>query len=277
MPEGDSLRNIVRALTPLLVGHPVVSLVTAGVEQPALVGQSIGRPWAIGKHLLVPIGPRAALHVHHGLMGAWHAYPRGERWRRPRRLAEVILTTDSHTLPCFEPMLVELLEAGMVHRHPMLSRLGPDLLDDEIDWDDVLARARASRAIDVAGLLLDQTVAAGVGNIYKNECLFISRLSPWSRPRSLSDDDILALFELASRRMAGNVRPGLRTMTPLRLQKRTGERFWVYERRGQPCLVCTRPVQMRIQGPEQRNTFWCPTCQPAPADPAPGLSARRRR
>jgi endonuclease-8 len=275
MPEGDSLRNIVRALSPLLVGQPVVSLQTAGTPQPGLVGQRIGQPRAHGKHLLIPVGPRAVLHVHHGLMGAWHAYPRGERWRRPRHLAEVILETPEHVLPCFEPMLVELLLADMVHHHPMLARLGPDLLEEEIDWCAVLERARVSRAIDVAGLLLDQTVAAGVGNIYKNECLFIRRLSPWTRPRDLTDDDILALLTLASERMKENVRPGLRTLTTPLLQKRTGERFWVYERRGQPCLVCTRPIQMRIQGQQQRNTFWCPSCQPAPEDPAPGLTVFR--
>ena len=270
MPEGDSLRNIVRALSPLVVGQPVVSLITDGVEQPALVGQTIGQPYARGKHLLIPIGPRAALHVHHGLMGSWHAYPRGERWRRPRRLAAVILTTTTHTLPCFEPMLVELLEADLVHQHPMISRLGPDLLDAVVDWEEVLRRARERRTLDVAGLLLDQTVAAGVGNIYKNECLFIARLSPWTRPAALSDEDILGLLRLASARMAENIRPGLRTLIPLRLQKRTGERFWVYERRGAPCLVCTRPIRMRVQGREQRNTFWCPHCQPAPEEPAPG-------
>ena len=187
------------------------------------------------------------------------------------------METAEHTLPCFEPMLVELLEAGMIHRHPMISRLGPDLLTEPVDYDTVLQRARRSRAIDLAGLLLDQSVAAGIGNIYKNESLFITRSHPWIRPSSLSDDAILDLYRLAAARLKENVRPGLRTMTPLRVQKRTGERFWVYERRGRPCLVCTRPVRKCIQGPENRNTFWCPSCQEVPEDPAPGWVTRRRR
>ena len=270
MPEGDSLRNIAAALTTLVAGATVESLITAGVAQPALAGQRIAPPAARGKHLLMPIGPRAVLHVHHGLHGAWHAYPVGAPWRLPAHRAAIVLRAGGHVLPCFDPMQVELLEAGRLEQHPALSPLGPHLLDTAPDLDEVLARARRCRAADVAGVLLDQRVAAGIGNIYKSETLFLSGTHPWTRPAALSDAALQGLFALASHKMKGNVRPGLRTLTSPRVLKRTGQRLWVYQRRGQPCLRCTRPIRCRNQGAENRITFWCPACQPLPADPAPG-------
>ena len=269
MPEGDSLRNIVRALGPLLEGAAVRRLRTGGTEHPKLIGLPLGPPRARGKHLLLPIGPDAVLHVHHGLSGAWHAYPRGEVWRRPRREAAIHLETERHDLPCFDPMLVELLDARDAERHPMIARLGPDLLDEPLDLDEVLARARRSPRLSVAGLLLDQQVACGIGNIYKNECLYMEALHPWTRPRDLSDAALRAVYALAHRLMRENVRPGLRATTPLRVQKQSRARFWVYGRAGQPCIRCGDRVRRRQQGDEGRDTFWCPRCQPVPAYTAP--------
>ena len=264
MPEGDSLRNIVRALRPLLTAQPLVELWTEGIRHPHLSGAAIGAPRARGKHLLIPIGPGAVLHVHHGLNGAWHAYRPGERWRLPARRAPLRVRTPGHVLPCFDPMLVELLDAKNADRHPMIARLGPDLLDEEPDLDAVLDRARRCERLSVAAVLLDQTVAAGIGNIYKNELLFIAGCHPWTAPGALDDDALHQLYEMAHALMRSNVRPGMRATTPLDVQKRHRQRFWVYGRAGAPCLRCGARIQRRQQGDEGRDTMWCPRCQPAP-------------
>ncbi|MFT4974373.1 MAG: endonuclease-8 [Myxococcota bacterium] len=269
MPEGDSLRNIARALTPLLEGQELVGLWTDGLRHPKLVGELLGAPSARGKHLLIPIGEHAVLHVHLGLNGAWHVYRPGERWRLPGSRAPLRLETAKHTLPCFDPMLVELLDAKSVNRHPMLARLGPDLLDEAPDLNDILDRARGCGRLSIAAVLLDQKVAAGIGNIYKNEVLFIAGRHPWTVPTHLSDDDILGLYALAAELLRSNVRAGMRATTPLSVQKRHRERFWVYGRAGAPCLRCGGRIQRRQQGDEGRDTMWCPRCQPAP----PGASA----
>ncbi|MEL6341995.1 MAG: DNA-formamidopyrimidine glycosylase family protein [Myxococcota bacterium] len=269
MPEGDSLRNIVRALTPLVENQRMIRLRTADVEHDALVGETLGAPRARGKHLLVPIGQHAILHVHHGLNGAWHAYLPGDRWRRPPAAAAVVLETNGHVLPCFDPMLVELLAADQVNQHGMIARLGPDLLDPAPDFDDVMARVRRSPALSIAALLLDQRVAAGIGNIYKNEILFLTETHPWTRPQDLDDASIRAMYRLASEQMKDNVRPGLRTTTPREVQKKSRDRFWVYSRVGRPCIRCGTTIRKRQQGDEGRDTFWCSSCQPLPARTAP--------
>jgi len=270
VPEGDSLRNIVRALTPLLAGQRLVELWTDGIRHPTLSDVTIGPPRARGKHLLIPLGDHVVLHVHHGLNGAWHAYRPGERWRQSPRRAPLRLRTPDAVLPCFDPMLVELLDARSADRHPMIARLGPDLLDAAPDLDAVLARARACGRLSIAAVLLDQTVAAGIGNIYKNEVLFISGTHPWTSPSVLSDDALRGLFALGSELMHTNVRPGMRATIPLSLQKRHRERFWVYGRAGAPCLRCGTKITRRQQGDEGRDTLWCRRCQPAPA---PGTHA----
>lgn len=270
MPEGDSLRNIVRALTPLLSGQALSELWTDGVRHPQLSGSVLGAPRARGKHLLLPIGDDAVLHVHHGLNGAWHVYRPGERWRLPARRAPLRLRTAAHVLPCFDPMLVELLDAAGADRHPMIARLGPDLLDEAPDMADILDRARRCGRLSVAAVLLDQTVAAGIGNIYKNELLFLAGLHPWTVPGALDDDTLRGLYASAHDLMRANVRPGMRATTPLSVQKRHRQRFWVYGRAGAPCLRCGTKIQRRQQGDEGRDTLWCPRCQPAPP---PGQAA----
>jgi endonuclease VIII len=116
-----------------------------------------------------------------------------------------------------------------------------------------LRGADQSRALGDA--LLDQRLVAGIGNMWKAECLFAAALSPWTPLARVSDDELRSVVGEAHRLMRA------------RLDGPGGSRR-VYRRTGRPCPRCGTPVRSWPQGDGARMAYWCPACQPGP-EPAP--------
>jgi endonuclease-8 len=131
--------------------------------------------------------------------------------------------------------------------------LGPDILVQPFDLEEVLRRARASEVRALGELLLDQRVCAGIGNIYKCESLWIQGLDPWRSQDELADADLGQLYQVARRLM----REALAGQGP----RRRG----VHARGGRPCLRCGSPIRVKAQGAQGRLTYHCPRCQVGPA------------
>jgi endonuclease VIII len=132
-------------------------------------------------------------------------------------------------------------------------------------------RARASEAI--APVLLAQRVAAGIGNIFKSETLFLCGIDPFSRVADLTDDQLHALLTTAQRLLRANVLDSSTEgiVTYFGLRRTTGraapsDRLWVYGRRGKPCRRCGTPIASAKQGLDARLTYWCPQCQKGHGD-----------
>ena len=248
MPEGDSIERVRQAITPLLLGKRVVR---AECRWPdvvrALAGTTCTSIEAIGKHLLVGFDDDTFLRVHLGMPGSWHVYAPGERWQRPRADLGVLLETDEDVLVCFRPPEVERLTQKERAHHRVLQSLGPDVLKDPFDLDEVVRRARHPDRADMmlAELLLDQRVSAGIGNIFKCEALHALRLSPHAEVHDVDDDTLRALYAEASRMMRASVASG-----------RAPGRIY----RARACGACGGRVQVEEQG--ERLTWWCPRCQP---------------
>ena len=218
-----------------------------------MVGHTVEKVEANGKHLLVRFDSGHVLHTHMRMTGSWHVYRGGERWQRPAHQARVVLTCGDRVAVCFNAPVVELLVPGAEQNHPSLARLGPDVVDDPPDLDEVRRRARR-RPPDLAlgELLLDQRVVAGIGNIWRCEALFLERRNPWAPQSSLTDDELDALVGTASRIMRESLRPSA-GRSPR----------WVYRRTGRPCRRCGTAIVSRPQGEQARRAYWCPRCQPA--------------
>jgi endonuclease-8 len=221
-----------------------------------MVGRRIESVEAWGKHLLIRFDSGQVLHTHLRMSGSWHVYRSGEAWQRPERQARLVLTCDDRVAVCYNAPVVELLAPRAEQAHPSLSRLGPDILNDPLDVDDVRQRAQ-TRGHDVAlgELLLDQTVVAGIGNIWRCESLFLESRNPWTPQSELSDADLDTLLMTTSRLMRASADPD----APARPAPR-----WVYRRTGRPCRRCGTKIECRRQGEHARTTYWCPTCQPLP-------------
>jgi endonuclease-8 len=224
-----------------------------GLPAAKLVGQRVEAVEAQGKHLLVRLDSGQVLHSHMKMTGSWHVYREGEPWRRPESQARLILACGDRVAVCFNAPVVELLARRAEAVHPALVGLGPDLLVDPFDVDEVRRRAR-SRPPDlpIGELLLDQRVVAGIGNIWRCESLFVERRNPWQAQSALTDDELDRLVLTASRLMRAQLGPW---------RPENGQR-WVYGRSGRPCRRCGTPIQARRYGEGARVVYWCPRCQP---------------
>src|SRR6266536_2805142 len=185
MPEGDTIAQSARTLAGVLVGRTVTGLrsTVAGVEARAdalgVVGNQVAAVESRGKHLLIRFSGGAVLRTHMRMTGAWHLYRVGTRWQQPAHLARVVVEASDVLAVCFNAPEVELLSADGLAKHAGLGRLGPDLLAPDFDEAEALARLRAAGERPIADALLDQSIVAGIGNVYKSEVLFIDRVSPF--------------------------------------------------------------------------------------------------
>ncbi len=275
MPEGDTIHRLANVIRPELIDHTLteVTLREQG-SLAALTDQRVKRVEAHGKHLLISVESGWSLRMHLGMYGDMHRYQLGERWKRSRTDAVLVLSTDDDVVfAWFEPAQAELCPTKMLRIHPLLSRLGPDLLAFEVDFTEVVKRAMACAHVrgltyGIGELLLDQSVSCGIGNIYKNELLFIEGLSPWTPAVAVTEDTFLGIYQRARRLLKQNLKPGKRS-TRRRIGRsgtflRREPKLWVYGREGRPCLRCGAVIRMVPQGAQPRVTFFCPQCQPLP-------------
>jgi endonuclease-8 len=192
------------------------------------------------------------------MTGSWHLYRVGSRWRKPAGFARVIVEAGDVLAVCFSAPEVELLSADQVAGHEGLRRLGPDLLDPAFDAAEALARLRAADDLEIADALLDQSIMAGIGNVYRSEVLFLERVSPFAQVAALPDDTLQRLLQTARRELRRNVGMGRRRTTAGHQR----QSLWVYDRAGRPCARCGTTIRRVAQGPHARSTYWCPACQP---------------
>ncbi len=269
MPEGDTIWRTARTLEAALAGKEVLAFdsplpaVTAASRRLAIVGSTVARVEAQGKHLLVRFDSGVVLHTHLGMKGSWSL-------RRPeagsaRRVARprVVLEVDGAVAACHRAPVVEVLSSRAARAHPALSRLGPDLLRSDFDPSGARERMRVRNHVEVGVALLDQTNLAGIGNVYKSEALFSAGVSPFTLVRDLDDHALERLITIARDLMRRNLGSGERRTTP----GLAPGRLWVYRRTGRPCRRCGVAVRRVSQGEQARSTYFCPRCQGPPASP----------
>jgi endonuclease-8 len=248
VPEGDSLHRAALRLQ-VLVGqkvdvetpHPRAAAKRLAERLDGLVLESVE---ATGKNLLLRFQGGHVLRSHLRMTGRWRVVPRGApRAGRPW----LVLRGAEHEAVLWNGPVLELDAA----RGP---RLGPDILDAEPDYDEMLERLRARPDRQVGDALLDQRLVAGIGNIWRSEALWEARLSPWRPVADVTDEELRATLDAAHRLMAASV-DGAR---PLRR---------VYRRTGRPCRRCGAEIRAHAQGDGARIAYWCPTCQRGGAEP----------
>jgi formamidopyrimidine-DNA glycosylase len=147
-------------------------------------------------------------------------------------------------------------------RFASLDHLGPDLCRADADLDLAVARMAtvASPDDDIADVLLDQRVAAGIGNVYTSEVLWACRLHPLTPLADVGTDLRRQLLETAASQLRANLTTRRRTTVagpPGSLA--------VYHRSRRPCRRCGTAIRWQRTGRDHRSTYWCPRCQPAPA------------
>lgn len=271
MPEGDTIFRAARTLDRALAGRQVTAFDThlaqlAVVDRRAPVsGRTVIGASARGKHLVMEFSGDLYLRSHMRMHGSWHLYRPGERWRARRIDARIVITTSEWLAIAFNVSDAEFLSREELDRHARMTALGPDLLSDAFDRDEVKRRLRETPARHIAEAILRQQSMAGLGNVYKSEVLFICGVDPQAPVDAVDDGTLDCLIDrgralirlnVSERAIAGVVGHG--RVTTGRLNP--AERLWVYGRAGKPCLKCATPI-MSANETEGRRTYWCPSCQ----------------
>ena len=261
MPEGDSVHTHAQRIRENMQGRPLVRI--SGTEPSVrrqaerIRGSGISQVAAVGKHLLVDFDRGWTLRVHLGMTGHWRFGPRSSL--RSDGPARVVLETAGWSARCFRAPTVQVGRTPAIWE--LIEHLGPDLLDDPPDIAGALTRARqGDQSRGISDLLLDQRIAAGIGNVYRNEVLFEAGVHPEHPVGNLSDERITWMFTRAADQMRRNVGRQSRTTTGTR---RRGAETFVYGRAGHRCRRCGTQVHVGESTDLNRVTYWCPGCQPS--------------
>ncbi len=236
-----------------------------------LTGQTVTVLDRRAKYLIGSLSSGETLLMHLGMSGSFRVVPFAVR--RSLRAADSVTDLGPHDHVVFrmssgrdvvfnDPRrfgVMELVAAGKLPRHPVLSRLGPEPLSDDFKAE-ALARACRGKKTSLKAALLDQRVVAGLGNIYASEALHIAGLSPRRRastiatpsgaPRDAAHRLVAAIKRVLEEAIARQSAPVYRD-----------ERFLVYDRCGERCVKsgCTGIIRRAVQG--GRSSFFCPLCQ----------------
>jgi endonuclease VIII len=219
---------------------------------------------AYGKHLFYDFGAGRHLHIHLGLYGKFRT---GELpFPEPRGALRLRFSSRHHWLELRGPTACEVLTGA--ERGKLIARIGPDPLREDADHAAAIDRILASRA-PIGGLLMDQSVISGIGNIYRAELLFRARLNPFRPGNSLSKRELLKLWKDARELLrAGMIDRRIVTTVPAHRphpkgKARRGETHYVYRRHRLACFICG--AEIRREEFIGRKLYWCPECQPAAA------------
>lgn len=267
MPEGHTVHRLARLQRRRYAGRPVaVSSPQRRFSTGARIvdGRVLVDVQAHGKHLFQHYGPDTTVHVH---LGLWGRFPNRELPREPPRgQVRMRIVGETHYADLRGPAACELLDDAGVAQ--LRARLGEDPLRDDADPARVRERFARSRA-PLAAVLMDQSVIAGIGNVFRAETLFRTGLDPMTPARDLDDrsfgllwDDLTAMLHDGERR--GRIETLRPEHDPALLEPPDrgavcASVVYAYRRTGQPCLVCGAPIahaEVRT-----RNLFWCPGCQ----------------
>jgi endonuclease VIII len=275
MPEGDTIFRTARALGRALGGREVIAFrstyptLTRFHEDAPITGRTVERVEARGKWLLIHFSGGATLATHMLMSGSWHIYRPGERWQQPRQDLRIAIENAEFIAVGFKVPVAEMHTAQSLKRAVKIPPPETDVLGKAFDAGEAVRKMRERAGDEIADVLLDQKVLAGVGNVFKSEICFVCGIHPFSRIETLSNESLTALVRAARKLVGANVLEdsGNTIVTYGGRGRRTthesdpGASLWVYGRAGQPCRKCGEDIECRLQGPNARVSFWCPQCQ----------------
>lgn len=279
MPELPEVETVCRGLAPRLVGRVLarVEVRRAGLRVPfppdmagRLTGRRVQAVRRRAKYILIHLDDGAVVIAHLGMSGRMIVAdgPAGA----PGRHDHVVLETDDGAVVTFNDArrfgLMVLTTEGELDAHPLLAGLGPEPLSRTFTPSALSARL-SGRAAPIKAALLDQTVVAGLGNIYVSEALFRAGISPVREARSVAGAPAARLVPAIKAVLRAAIAAGGSSLRDY--VQASGElgyfqhAFAVYDREGAACPGCdcdpakTGGIQRLVQS--NRSTYWCPRRQ----------------
>lgn len=269
MPELPEVETVKNELTPHILGRKItgVTLIWEGiVKQPSiadfrscLIGQKITSLSRHGKYLFFHLTGADLLVLHLRMSGSLLL---GRDSAEPPKYTRAILHLDDGTNIFFrDPRkfgVMRLVKDGRI----ITDKLGPEPLETEFT-PQVLARCLSNRKAPIKALLCDQSVLAGIGNMYADETLFATGIHPLRAGGGLSPEEIKRLHHAIQEILWAAIgNKGASIMNYYRPGGETGTahfEFKVAHGRGKNCPNCGGPIN-RITV-RNRGTYFCPKCQ----------------
>ena len=262
MPEGNEIHRYAKRHAATFAGKIICVEGPNGrfTDAALLTGRKLKAVIARGKHLAYDFGRDRKLHVHLGRFGDFTEgkipFPEVKgilrmRWSTATDWLELRGPTDCSVYTDAQWQAVE-------------DRLGADPLAPDADPAPTFAYLRKAKT-PIAALLMDQTVFAGIGNIYRAELLYRAKLNPFTPGKDVPEKTLQTIWRDAVKLMPDGMVD--RRIVTTRAKDRPhakgtalrDEVHYVYRRHGKPCLVCGTDIRrVDMAG---RTLYWCPTCQ----------------
>ncbi|MFC1904289.1 bifunctional DNA-formamidopyrimidine glycosylase/DNA-(apurinic or apyrimidinic site) lyase [Chloroflexota bacterium] len=272
MPELPEVETVKNELQPCIIGHRItgVTLVWEGiVRHPSpeefrsrLVGQKITHLARRGKYLIFRLTGDDILIMHLKMSGSLLLKP---AQAEPDKYVRAILYLDEDTAIHFRDPRKFGVMWLVKDEATVVGKLGPEPLEASFT-PQVLAQRLNHRKAPIKALLCDQTLIAGIGNMYADETLFATRIHPLRLGGSLSPDEIERLYHAIRQILWAAI--GNKGASIVNYYRPGGElgtahfEFKVAHGRGKYCPNCGTPIE-RITV-RNRGTYFCPRCQPEP-------------
>jgi formamidopyrimidine-DNA glycosylase len=270
MPELPEVETVVRGIRPLVANRTITKskfLIPRQLlpQTPRFVGgrirnQRITSVERRGKYILIHLG-NGILLIHLRMTG--RLYVRDES-TEPRAHERAFFHLDDNRKLVFSDArtLGTIAFYQSADDIPALAKLGWDPLKDTYSEQDIKDMFR-KRSIPIKVLLLDQSVWAGIGNIYASEILWDAGIHPEKQARLLSESQRCSLIESVPRILEHALEKGGSTLrdfvSPEGKRGEYADEFRVYGREGEECLRCGGMIMRIVQA--QRSTYFCGGCQ----------------
>ena len=282
MPELPEVETIRRGLLPVMEGRLITN---AAVNRPdlrwpfpvgmadRLTGKRVTALRRRSKYILADLDSGETLIIHLGMSGRLlisgallgnfhHDHP------NPAKHDHVVLDMESGARVTFNDARrfgsMDLIETDRAETHPLLANIGPEPFGNGFSGPYLVDRLK-SRNTPIKSALLDQSIVAGLGNIYVCEVLFRARISPTRKAGQIASARVAGLVPIIRDVLTEAIEAGGSSLRDYR--QTDGElgyfqhAFKVYGREGAPCVTpgCASTIARLVQS--GRSSFHCPTCQ----------------
>jgi endonuclease VIII len=262
MPEGHTVHRTALSFQKSFSGGAVEVSSPQGrfTDARYIDGSRLLKADAVGKQLFLHFEP-AILRIHLGIYGKWKFASFDESPPEPVGQVRSRFLSGHQLADLRGPTACELITEDQFQIQ--LTKLGPDPLRADRDGSeserfiDRVIRSQTS----IGALLMNQSVVAGIGNVYRAELLFRAGLNPHTPGRSLTQEQILGIWHDARALMPLGVKTGLMLTRAgfLKGRPKLEDRYYVYKREGQPCRQCGEKILIELMA--TRKLYWCAACQ----------------
>ncbi|MFC4701182.1 endonuclease VIII [Glaciecola siphonariae] len=272
MPEGPEIRLAADKIAKVIEGKQIeaIDVGMPHLEAPAkqLTGRVVEQVETRGKAMLIHFDNQQTIYSHNQLYGVWKTAKRGQLPNTKRSLRLALHTQDKSAI-LYSASDIGVYQRGELSAHPFLSKIGPDILQADLRWQEVRKQLEAKRFCNrgLSALYLDQHFIAGIGNYLRTEILFAAGVHPDFKPKQLSREKLAALAKqtlVVGRRAYDTRGHTVPDSLSKKLAKTKGSyesvRFMAFNREGEACRICTCPIEKGQRN--GRRIYWCPQCQP---------------